>query len=92
MPSIVGGSSFTFNDTKVGNDAFWDTLGAFHALLPGLVDSGGSALYACTLAPAESVLAPGAKDLAGINALMKPFLDNLARIDFQYQSRVIRQL
>ncbi len=92
MPSIVGGSSFTFNDTKVGNDAFWDALGAFHALLPDLVDSGSSALYICTLAPAESAFAPGANDLAGINALMKPFLDNLARIDLQYQSRVIRQL
>lgn len=90
--SIVGGASLTFNDTKVGNDAFWDAIGAFHALLPGLVDFGNSALY--TLAPTEfatvAITMPGAKDLAGINALMRPFLDDLTKrgIDFQYQPRV----
>ncbi|KAL6827544.1 hypothetical protein V8C40DRAFT_264748 [Trichoderma camerunense] len=77
MTSIVGGSSFFFNDAKV-------------------VDSGNSALYTCTLDPTKfatvGITMPSAKDLAGINALMKPFLDNLTKIDFQYQPRVIRQL
>ncbi|KAF3068175.1 hypothetical protein CFAM422_008017 [Trichoderma lentiforme] len=88
MPGIVDGSSFTFNDTEAGDDAFWDAIGAFHALLPGFVDSGSSVLYTCTLALTEFALAPiampDAKNLAGTTALMKPFLDNLARIDFQH--------
>ncbi|PKK47120.1 hypothetical protein CI102_9309 [Trichoderma harzianum] len=87
MPSIVDGSSFTFNDPKVGKDAFWDAIGVFHAPPPpSLVGFGNSALYTCRLAPTKfaliAIAVPGAKLMACINALMKLFFDNLTRTDF----------
>ncbi|KAL7952376.1 hypothetical protein V8C34DRAFT_310065 [Trichoderma compactum] len=75
---IVGGASLVFDDSKVGNDVFWEAIGAFHTLLPNLVDHGNGATYVLT--PHEfltlAFTMPG-KDLDGVNALMKPFLDDL---------------
>ena len=89
--SIVGGATFTFNDTKVGNDKFWDAIGAFHEILPPFVDSGNSFLYVLTNKEflAWSITMPGA-DLNKTNALVKPFLDDLKKrgIDYDYSSRV----
>ncbi|KAL5084593.1 hypothetical protein Trisim1_011595 [Trichoderma cf. simile WF8] len=88
---IVGGASLVFDDSKVGNDVFWEAIGAFHTLLPSLVDHGNGATYVLT--PHEfltlAFTMPG-KDLDGVNALMKPFLDDLTSrgIEYQYAPRV----
>ncbi|RYP01291.1 hypothetical protein DL763_000263 [Monosporascus cannonballus] len=91
--SIVGGASVIFNDTKVGNDAFWEAVGAFHALLPSFVDDGNSYTYTLTnnVFLSWGVAMPGA-DLNQVNALMNPFLDDLKRrgIDYEYAPHVSR--
>jgi FAD/FMN-containing dehydrogenase len=89
--SIIGGASLTFDDSKVGNTAFWEAVGAFHTLLPLLVDTGNSATYMLT--PTQfltlAFTMPG-KDVDEVNALMKPFLDDLTKrgIAYQYNPRV----
>lgn len=88
---IIGGATFTFNDTKVGNDRFWEAIGAFHEILPPFVDSGNSFLYIITNTVffAWTITMPGA-DLNKTNALLKPFLDDLKKrdIDYEYAPRV----
>ncbi|KAK1243224.1 hypothetical protein MKX07_003852 [Trichoderma sp. CBMAI-0711] len=89
--SIIGGASLTFDDSKVGNTAFWEAVGAFHTLLPPLVDTGNSATYMLT--PTQfltlAFTMPG-KDLDEVNTLMKPFLDDLTKrgIAYQYNPRI----
>ncbi len=89
--SIVGGASISFNDTKVGNDAFWEAIGAFHTLLPPFVDAGNSFTYGLSknIFSSWGVTMPGA-DLDRVNALLKPFLDDLTErgIDYEYVPRV----
>ncbi|KAK2733434.1 hypothetical protein FQN57_002130 [Myotisia sp. PD_48] len=88
--SIIGSASLSFNDTKVGNDAFWDAVGAFHTLLPPFVDAGNSATYALTnnVFLTWGVIMPGA-DVAEVRVLMKPFLDDLEKrgIDYEFTPR-----
>ncbi|KAI0886568.1 FAD-binding domain-containing protein [Annulohypoxylon maeteangense] len=88
---IVGGSKLTFNDTKVGNDAFWEAIGSYHTLLAPFVDSGNTWLYTLTNNVFDSwvVTMPGA-DLNKVNALMKPFLDDLTKrgIDYDYTTSI----
>ena len=43
--SIVGGIALSFNDPVIGNDAFWDAVGAFHVLLPPYLDAKDSFTY-----------------------------------------------
>ncbi|KAH6603962.1 fad-dependent isoamyl alcohol oxidase [Trichoderma cornu-damae] len=89
--SIVGGASLIFDDSKIGNAAFWEAVGAFHALLPDFVDTGNSATYTLTSTEFLSwgITLPGA-DIDQVNVLMKPFLDDLTSrgIDYQYQPHV----
>jgi hypothetical protein len=90
--SIVGGASLAFNDTKVGADQFWDAIGAFHRLLPPFVDNTGySFLYLLTqhVFQIAATTMPGA-DLAKVNAMLKPFLEDLTKrgIDYQYTPTV----
>ncbi|MCJ1395132.1 hypothetical protein MMC18_008013 [Xylographa bjoerkii] len=42
---IVGGTILSFNDSVFGNDAYWEAVGAFHALLPVFLDAGNSFTY-----------------------------------------------
>ncbi|KAL6862000.1 FAD-binding domain-containing protein [Trichoderma novae-zelandiae] len=89
--SIIGGASLAFNDSKVGNAAFWEAVGAFHTLLPPLVDTGNGATYLLT--PSQFLtlaFTMAGKDLDEVNALMKPFLDDLTKrgIDYQYVPRI----
>ncbi|ORY57253.1 uncharacterized protein BCR38DRAFT_461393 [Pseudomassariella vexata] len=83
---IFGGASVTFNDSKVGNDAFWEAVGAFHSLLPAFVDAGNSYTYTLTnnVFLSWGVTMPGA-DLNKVNALMQPFLDDLVARGIEYQ-------
>ena len=77
LDGIVGGATIIFNDSAVGNDAFWDAVGAFQALLPPLLDAGSSFSYG--LLPTELIAfatMPGA-NLDQVDILMKPFLNNL---------------
>ncbi|GKZ85558.1 hypothetical protein AnigIFM56816_011526 [Aspergillus niger] len=93
VDSIIGGATLAFDDSKVGNDKFWDAIGRFHELLPPFVDAGNSFLYTLTNHAFYCFAAtmPGA-DLNLANSLMKPFLDDLADrgIEYQYSPRVSR--
>lgn len=40
--SFMGGTSLTFYNSKVGNDAFWDAVGSWFSLLPSYVDAGNT--------------------------------------------------
>ncbi|KAK8029895.1 FAD-dependent isoamyl alcohol oxidase [Apiospora rasikravindrae] len=87
-----GGAFVIFNDTKIGNDAFWNAVGAFHGLLPSFVDAGNSYTYTLTNNQFLSwgITMPGASTVDQVNARMKPFLDDLkARgIEYQYEPHV----
>nr|UYO77191.1 FAD-dependent isoamyl alcohol dehydrogenase [Trichoderma balearicum] len=74
---IVGGTLFSFNDSVVGNDAYWKAVGAFHALLPDFLDAGNSFTYSIgnTSLVAYGTM-PGA-NLTEINRLLKPFIADL---------------
>ncbi|KAF7176450.1 hypothetical protein CNMCM7691_002768 [Aspergillus felis] len=75
---IVGGTLFSFNDSAVGNAAYWDAVGAFHALLPAFLDGGNSFTYSVgnTSLTAYGTM-PGA-NATEINRLLSPFLQDLA--------------
>nr|UYO77178.1 FAD-dependent isoamyl alcohol oxidase [Trichoderma calamagrostidis] len=77
VDGIVGGTVFSFNDSAVGNDAYWEAVGAFHALLPAFLDTGNSFTYSIGK---NSLTAygtmPGA-NLADIDYLLEPFLADL---------------
>ncbi|KAK8061163.1 FAD-binding domain-containing protein [Apiospora hydei] len=86
---IIGGGTLAFNDSRVGNDAFWDAVGAFQSLLPAFSDAGGNSfVYGLTASTfnAWTVTMPGA-DAGGAAALMKPFLDHLAGRGIEYEYR-----
>ncbi|KAK8007850.1 hypothetical protein PG989_001840 [Apiospora arundinis] len=90
--SIVGGGTLAFNDSQVGNDRFWDAVGAFQALLPDFNDNGGNSfVYGLTADSfsAWTVTMPGAGPDESA-ALMKPFLDDLSQrgIEYQYKPHV----
>lgn len=76
---IVGGTILSFNDSVVGNNAYWEAVGAFHALLPAFLDAGNSFTYSIgnTSLTAYGTM-PGA-DLDRVNTLLKPFKDDLAK-------------
>ncbi|KAK1766009.1 hypothetical protein QBC33DRAFT_123457 [Phialemonium atrogriseum] len=44
----VGGAVLAFNDTSVGNAAFWDAVSAFHAALPPILAGGTTISYGMT--------------------------------------------
>ncbi|KAI1181423.1 hypothetical protein F5B17DRAFT_425389 [Nemania serpens] len=75
---IVGGGSLVFNDSQVGNDRFWEAVGAFHTLLPPFVDAGHSFTYTITnnVFASWGITMPGANQTM-IDVLMKPFLEDL---------------
>ncbi|KAI0017750.1 FAD-binding domain-containing protein [Xylariomycetidae sp. FL0641] len=75
----VGGATLTFNDSAVGNEAFWEAMGAFHVNLGDFVDAGYTFTYVFSASAFQSwiVTIPGAEDAAGVNAAMQPFLDDL---------------
>jgi hypothetical protein len=86
--SVMGGASLTFDDSKVGNDAFWDAVGAWFSLLPNYVDAGntwGMGLTNTTFSTVAAVM-PGASSLDEVDGWMKPFLDDLTSrgIDYNY--------
>lgn len=85
-----GGAVLSFNDSAVGNDAYWEAVGAFHALLPSFLDAGNSFTYAVgnTSLTAYGTM-PGA-DLDHVKALLKPFQDDLTKrgIDAQFTPNV----
>ncbi|KAK8022027.1 FAD-dependent isoamyl alcohol oxidase [Apiospora rasikravindrae] len=86
---IIGGGTLAFNDSRVGNDAFWDAVGAFQELLPDFSDAGGNSfVYGLTSSSfnAWTVTMPGA-DAESAAALMEPFLDDLSRRDIDYEYR-----
>jgi hypothetical protein len=93
VDGIIGGATLAFDDSKVGNDKFWDAIGSFHQLLPPFADAGNSFLYTLTNHAfyCFAVTMPGA-DINQSNSLMKPFLDDLAKrgIEYQYVPRVSR--
>ncbi|KAL2019325.1 hypothetical protein VTK56DRAFT_9792 [Thermocarpiscus australiensis] len=76
---VVAGASLSFDDSDVGNDAFWDAVGAFHQLTPAFVDEGNSFFYLITnkALTVYAATMPGA-DLDRANALLRPFVDELA--------------
>ena len=76
---IVGGTILSFNDSVVGNNAYWEAVGAFHALLPAFLDVGNSFTYSIgnTSLTAYGTM-PGA-DLDRVNTLLKQFKDDLAK-------------
>ena len=88
---IMGSASLIFNDSKVGNDVFWNAVGSYHALLAPFVDEGHSSTYTLSRNKFLSwgITMPGA-DLAKVNQLMQPFLTNLTGygIDYEYAPRV----
>ncbi|PHH59141.1 hypothetical protein CDD81_3699 [Ophiocordyceps australis] len=91
VDSIVGGASLTFNDSVVGNEAFWEAITQLHVLLAPFVDGGNSLIY--TLAEKEFAswawTMPGAND-ARVAELMQPFLADLEQrgIPYHYQPRI----
>ncbi|KAK4243385.1 hypothetical protein C7999DRAFT_18256 [Corynascus novoguineensis] len=76
---VVAGASLSFDDSQVGNDAFWEAVGAFHQLTPAFVDGGNSFFYLITNTALTVYAAtmPGA-DIDRANALLRPFIDDLA--------------
>ncbi|KAK2594641.1 hypothetical protein QQS21_007617 [Conoideocrella luteorostrata] len=79
VDSIVGGTLFSFNDTHVGNDVYWDAVGAFHALLPNFLDTGSSFTYSIGSNALTAFGTMPGSDLAAVNRLLKPFLSDLAQ-------------
>jgi FAD/FMN-containing dehydrogenases len=76
--SIVGGTLLSFNDSIVGNAAYWEAVGAFHALLPDFLDGGNSFTYSVGKNSLSAYgTMPGA-NLTEVNRLLKPFLADLA--------------
>ncbi|KFA66959.1 hypothetical protein S40285_05754 [Stachybotrys chlorohalonatus IBT 40285] len=75
---LVSGATLAFDDSAVGNDGFWDAVGAFHQLTPDFVDAGNSFFYLITNTALTVYAAtmPGI-DATGANALLQPFLDDL---------------
>ncbi|KAH1485998.1 hypothetical protein KXV92_006813 [Aspergillus fumigatus] len=78
LDGIVGGPLLSFNDSTVGNEAYWNAVGAFHALLPAFLDGGNSFTYSVgnTSLTAYGTM-PGA-NATEINRLLSPFLEELA--------------
>lgn len=76
--SIVGGTLLSFNDSIVGNAAYWEAVGVFHALLPDFLDGGNSFTYSVgTNSLSAYGTMPGA-NLTEVNRLLNPFLADLA--------------
>ncbi|KAJ5817288.1 FAD-binding domain-containing protein [Penicillium robsamsonii] len=85
--TTISGGSLVFDDSKVGSDAFWEAVGAFHALLPDFSDAGNSFTYGMTADTFIAwVITMPDTDLEQSNAYLKPFLDDLKSrgIDYQY--------
>jgi hypothetical protein len=91
VDSIIGGAALSFNDSKVGNDVFWDAIQAFHTLLPPYVDAGNTFgyLFSPTYFYTIAATMPGS-NLTQVDAWMKPFLDALTSrgIDYTYVPQV----
>ncbi|KAK8123956.1 hypothetical protein PG999_003874 [Apiospora kogelbergensis] len=93
---VIGGGTLAFNDSRVGNAAFWDAVGAFQALLPDFAEGGGSGggnsfVYGLTETTfsAWTVTIPDTTP-EDTERLMKPLLDDLTRrgIDYEYRPHV----
>lgn len=81
----VGGAVLAFNDTSVGNPAFWDAVSAFHAALPPILAGGTTISYGMTYHSftTYSVTAPGSS--AGeVAALFSSFLADLDQRGMPY--------
>jgi hypothetical protein len=81
----VGGAGLTFNDSHVGNDAFWRAIGAWHTALPPIVDDGSVVTYMLLngVFTIYSVTAPG-RTAAQVSALFAPFLAELTSRNISY--------
>ncbi|KAK7961172.1 hypothetical protein PG988_012386 [Apiospora saccharicola] len=88
---LISGGTLAFNDSAVGNAAFWDAIGAFQALIPDFAEGGGSGggnsiVYGLTASTfnAWTVTIPDTtpEDAEG---LMKPLLDELTRRGIEYE-------
>ncbi|KAI0871046.1 FAD binding domain protein [Hypoxylon argillaceum] len=71
---VVGGALIQWNKTSDNDENFWKGIEAFHTALPGLVDSGATALYSLTndSFTVVPVTSPGST-AQQMNALLQPF-------------------
>ncbi|KAI1811397.1 hypothetical protein GGS20DRAFT_563066 [Poronia punctata] len=87
VDSVMGGAALSFNDSKVGNDVFWEAMEEFLTLLPAFVDAGNTFAYLFSETYFQTISAtmPGS-NLKQVDKWMKPFLDSLTRhgIDYKY--------
>nr|WCO08189.1 RNase T2 protein [Pestalotiopsis microspora] len=90
--NTFGGASVIFDDSKIGNDKFWEAVSAFHTLLPDFVDAGNSYTYTLTNHQFLSwgITMPGVTNSSQIDERLKPFLDDLKNrgIEYQYTNHV----
>ncbi|KAK8108439.1 FAD binding domain protein [Apiospora sp. TS-2023a] len=95
---LISGGTLGFNDSAVGNAAFWDAVGAFQALIPGFAEGGSSGggnsiVYGLTASTfnAWTVTIPDTTP-EDADSLMKPLLDELTRrgIDYEYSPHISR--
>ncbi|KAK0702405.1 hypothetical protein B0H67DRAFT_614299 [Lasiosphaeris hirsuta] len=82
---IVGGAGLSFNDSVVGNDAFWGAVSSWHAGLPAIIDSGNTVTYMLLNGSfiLYSITAPG-RNATGVTALLAPFLADLTTRGIAY--------
>nr|UYO77233.1 FAD-dependent isoamyl alcohol oxidase [Trichoderma psychrophilum] len=79
VDSIVGGTLFSFNDSSVGQDAYWNAVGAWHALLPDFLDAGNSFTYSIGNTSLTAYGTMPGSNLADIDCLLKPLISDLEK-------------
>lgn len=81
----VGGAGLSFDDSSVGNDAFWHAIGSWHTHLAPIIDAGNVVTY-MVLKNAfilYSLTAPN-HTAAAVSSLLAPFLADLTARNISY--------
>lgn len=85
----VSGANLTFTNANISADTFYEAVGAYHALLPPIVDAGAMSIwyFTNTSFSISPLTAPGiSKD--HLTAVLKPFTDTLTSLGIKYDMTV----
>ena len=87
---VTAGANLTFTNDGISQDTFYEAIGAYHALLPKIVDTGTMSIWYFTNASfAISPLTGPGLSAAQMTILLKPFTDKLDSLHINY-TKVIR--
>ena len=82
---VTAGANLTFTNANISQDTYYDAIGAYHALLPGIVDAGAMSVWSFTNTSFFINALTGPNMTAReMSALLKPFTDILNNLHITY--------